>query len=83
MPFGLCNAPQALCRLMDKVIPPCLRNQVFVYSDDFLIVSEDFDTHISVLMEVAHHLRKAGLIISVEKSKFLINEVSYLGYIVG
>ncbi|XP_043659593.1 uncharacterized protein LOC122624186 [Drosophila teissieri] len=36
MPFGLCNAAQRLCRLMDKVIPARLRSNVFVYLDDLL-----------------------------------------------
>lgn len=83
MPFGLCNAPQALCRLMDQVIPPSLKNQVFVYLDDLLIISENFEQHIQVLFEVAYKLRKANLTINIEKSKFLIKEVKYLGYIVG
>jgi len=38
MPFGLTNASQTMTRLMDKVIPAHLRNAVFVYLDDFLIV---------------------------------------------
>jgi len=83
MPFGLCNAPQALCRLMDLVIKPQLRHQVFVYLDDLLIISECFDSHLKVLTDVAYCLRKAGLTINIEKSKFLIKEVKYLGYIVG
>ncbi|XP_023159122.1 uncharacterized protein LOC101459516 [Ceratitis capitata] len=83
MPFGLCNAPQALCRLMDRVIPPQLKTQVFVYLDDLLIVSASFDDHMSILAEVAHELRRAGLTINVGKSKFCIREVKYLGYIVG
>nr|XP_041633555.1 uncharacterized protein LOC121503304 [Drosophila kikkawai] len=31
MPFGLTNASQTMTRLMDKVIPADLRNEVFVY----------------------------------------------------
>lgn len=42
MPFGLCNAPQTMSRLMDKVIPPSLRTEVFVYLDDLLIISDTF-----------------------------------------
>ena len=34
MPFGLCNAAQRLCRLMDKVIPQRLRANVYIYLDD-------------------------------------------------
>ncbi|KAL7723637.1 hypothetical protein ACLKA6_006044 [Drosophila palustris] len=49
MPFGLCNAAQQLCRLMDKVIPTALRSNVFVYLDDLLIISADFPTHMKYL----------------------------------
>lgn len=83
MPFGLCNAPQTLCRLMDLVIPQPLRESVIVYLDDLLIVSENFETHVDLLKQVAGHLRKAKLTINVEKSKFCMKELRYLGYIVG
>lgn len=83
MPFGLCNAPQTLCRLMDKVIPYTLKSQVFVYLDDLLIVSQTFDEHILHLYEVATQLRKAGLTINVGKSSFGLSQVKYLGYVVG
>lgn len=83
MPFGLCNAPQRLCRLMDKVIPHELRHRIFVYLDDLLVVSPDFDTHLLLLQEVATRLQSAGLTINVEKSRFCLREVHYLGYIVG
>lgn len=83
MPFGLCNAPQTMCRLMDKVIPYNLKQKVFVYLDDLLLVSEDFDSHIELLEEVALHVRKAGLTINISKSRFCLKQVKYLGYIVG
>lgn len=83
MPFGLCNAPQRLCRLMDKVIPNEIRHRVFVYLDDLLIVSPDFETHLKLLAQVSENLRRANLTINVEKSKFCLNEIKYLGYIVG
>lgn len=31
MPFGLCNGPQTMSRLMDKCIPSRLRENVFIY----------------------------------------------------
>lgn len=60
-----------------------LRESVFVYIDDLLIVSPDFDSHISKLKVVADKLRKANLTINVNKSKFVMREIRYLGYIVG
>ena len=83
MPFGLCNAAQRMCRLMDKVIPSRLRERVFVYLDDLLIVSPDFQTHISLIEEVAELLSKANLTINTQKSRFCFKQLEYLGFIVG
>ena len=83
MPFGLCNAAQAMCRLMDRVIPNELRDSVFVFIDDLLIVSPDFEGHMILLQKVAQHLKEANLTINLEKSKFVMREVKYLGYVVG
>lgn len=63
MPFGLCNAAQRLCRLMDKVIPGRLKSNVFVYLDDLLIIANDFEYHLKLLKEVAECLQKANLTI--------------------
>lgn len=83
MPFGLCNSAQTMCRLMDLVIPSELRENVFVYLDDLLIVSADFDSHFERLGKVADCLRAANLTINVDKSKFLMRTIRYLGHIVG
>lgn len=83
MPFGLCNAAQRMCRLMDKVIHAGIRDKVFVYLDDLLVVSADFSSHMDLLSEVAGYLTKAGLTINLEKSKFCQREVRYLGFVVG
>lgn len=83
MPFGLCNSAQTMCRLMDRVIPSHLRDHVFVYIDDLLVVSNDLDTHFSRLRVVAESLKRANLTINVAKSKFLMRSIRYLGHIVG
>ncbi|XP_067635455.1 uncharacterized protein [Eurosta solidaginis] len=36
MPFGLCNAPSTMCRLMDEIIPPDLRHCFFGYLDELV-----------------------------------------------
>ena len=83
MPFGLCNGPQNISRLMDKVIPSRLRENVFIYLDDLLVCSSDFESHINLLSQVATCLKAAKLTINVGKSKFCQKEIRYLGYIVG
>lgn len=83
MAFGLCNAPQTLCRLMDKVIGHELKEFVFVYMDDLLVVSKTFDLHLDRLRAVAKCLQNANLTINIQKSKFCMREIKYLGHIVG
>lgn len=83
MPFGLCNAAQRLCRLMDRVIPQRLKSNVFIYLDDLLIIASDFESHLRTLEEVANCLKEAGLTIGLKKSMFCFKELPYLGYIVG
>lgn len=83
MPFGLSNAAQTLCRTLDKVLPSRLRDNVFLYLDDLLVCTEDFESHIKILNEVAMCLRKANLTINLDKSKFCMREIKYLGFIVG
>lgn len=83
MPFGLCNAPQTMCRLMDKVIPHRLHDKIFVYLDDLLIISSSYEEHISLIRLVAKLLSEAGLTINIDKSHFLLKEIKYLGFLVG
>lgn len=82
MPFGLCNAAQRLCRLMDKVIPSKLKSNV-IYLDDLLIISDEFSTHLKLLEQVAECLKKANLTIGLKKSNFCFKEQKYLGFIIG
>ena len=49
MPFGLCNGPQSMSRLMDKTIPSRLRENVFIYLDDLLVCSNTFEEHLDIL----------------------------------
>lgn len=83
MPFGLCNPASTMSQPMDKVVPPHLRNEVFVYLDDLLIISSTFDAHMSVLQKIAFHIKRAGLTINVGKSHFCMQRVRYLGHIIG
>lgn len=83
MPFGLCNAPQTMCRLMDQIIPPDLKTCVFGYLDDLIIVSADFGHHLGVLARISEQFRKANLTLNISKSRFCVTRVQYLGYVIG
>lgn len=83
MPFGACNAPQTLCKLMHKIIPTALHDKIFVYLDDLLIVTATYQEHVNLLKLVAELLSKSGLTVNMEKSEFMLREVKYLGFLVG
>jgi len=75
MPFWLTNAPQTLCRPMGVVITFKLKTHVQVYLDDMLMLSSNFEEHLTHLAEIASQLRKAGLTINVTKSQGWISWV--------
>lgn len=82
MAFGLCNSGATLCRLVDRVIGCDLEPFVFVYLDDIIIATDDFETHFNILSKLAERISEAGLTISVSKSRFCMRSLKYLGYIV-
>lgn len=83
LPFGLVNSPATLARLMDEVLGYGeLEPSVFVYLDDIVVVSSTFEAHLQSLTEVARRLRLANLSINLDKSKFCLRELPYLGYII-
>lgn len=46
IPFGLSNAAQNMSKLMDLVLGFDLEPKVFVYLDDIIIATNDFEEHI-------------------------------------
>lgn len=82
MAFGLCNSGATLCRLVDRVIGCDLEPHVFVYLDDIIVATATFEQHMEILSKLADRIKEAGLTISVEKSRFFMRSLKYLGYIV-
>lgn len=80
VPFGLSTASQALSRVMNHIFID-LEPKVFVYLDDLIIATNDFDEHLRLLQEVARRLEAAGLTINADKSVFCRRSIKYLGYI--
>lgn len=82
MPFGLCNSGATLCRLVDRVIGCDLEPRAFVYLDDIIVATKTFEEHLEVLDKIATRLSAAGLTISIDKSRFCMRSLKYLGYVV-
>uniref|UniRef100_A0A1Y1K180 RNA-directed DNA polymerase n=2 Tax=Photinus pyralis TaxID=7054 RepID=A0A1Y1K180_PHOPY len=82
MPFGIANAPATQQRLMDYIFGNLLGENLFVYLDDIIVVSQTFDEHITILKEVYRRLKEANLTVNIEKCDFCKSRLSYLGYVV-
>ncbi|KAA8495185.1 Transposon Ty3-I Gag-Pol polyprotein [Porphyridium purpureum] len=83
MPFGLCNAPATFQRTMNELFADLLDTTVVVYLDDILVYTKDEESHVTALREVFSRLQKAGYKLKGKKCSFFVQEVEYLGNIVG
>lgn len=82
MPFGLCNSPKTLQRLMDRILGPEFEPHVFTYLDDIILVSKDFEAHLRLLREVCARLKAAKLAVNFDKCQFCRDSLSFLGFVI-
>ena len=85
MPFGLTNSPCTYQEMIDRLIrqlSPGAEEHVFSYLDDFCIVSETFEEHLSWLQMSLEAFCQAKLEVNMSKSEFCTSQVKYLGYLV-
>lgn len=82
MPMGLANSPAVWQRTADVILAGLLGKQCFVYMDDIIIYSKDFDEHLRDIHAVLERLAAAGLKLKPKKCQFLQREVKYLGHVV-
>ncbi|KAJ1704193.1 hypothetical protein LUZ63_003972 [Rhynchospora breviuscula] len=82
MPFGLKNAPAIFQRKMDD----CFRGTesfIAVYIDDILVFSENEEQHARHLEAMLSICEKWGLVLSPTKMKIAVQEIEFLGAVIG
>jgi hypothetical protein len=82
MSFGLTNSPAYLMYLMNKVFMEYLDKIVVVFIDDILIFSKNEEEYNEHLCLVLQKLRENQLYAKLNKCKFWLKEVSFLGHII-
>jgi len=83
MPFGLCNSTSTFQSLMNHLLKPCLKKFVLVFFDDILIYGLTWEKHLQHVDLLLQLLRKHRLFVKLSKCSFGMEEVEYLGHIVG
>lgn len=83
MPFGLANAPASFQAYINKALVGLLDVICVVYLDDILIYSTDRESHLQATRAVLQRLRDFKLYVNLKKCKFAVEEVEFLGFIVG
>ena len=80
VPFGLCNAPATVSRLMVRVLSSLHWETCLFYLDDIIVFSSTWEEHLARLRQVFERLRHVNLKLGAEKCTFDAKEVRYLGH---
>ena len=65
---------------MSKALSTVLGKSAYVFLDDILVYSANYDRHIRDIEKVLLNLREAGLKLKLEKCVFFQEEIEYLGH---
>ncbi|KAF5766008.1 putative nucleotidyltransferase, Ribonuclease H [Helianthus annuus] len=82
MPFGLCNAPATFQRCMMSIFSDMVGESLEVFMDDFSIFGTTFDACLNELQKVLKRCVEKNLVLSWEKSHFMVQEGIVLGHVI-
>ena len=82
MPFGLCNAPATFQRCMMSIFSDMVGESVEIFMDDFSIFGRSFESCLGQLESVLKRCTETNLVLSWEKSHFMVREGIMLGHVV-
>ena len=82
MPFGLCNAPATFQRCMMAIFSDFIGESMEVFMDDFSVFGPSFDACLEHLTQILNVCVKKRLVLSWEKSHFMVREGIVLGHLV-
>lgn len=81
MPFSLKIGPARFQHFIYEVFKELIeKDDVAVYLDDILVVSETLEHHFIILKQVFQLLVRNRMELRLDKYKFLSTKIKYLGY---
>lgn len=78
--YGIASAPARWKRTIENVLQGIPGTAVFL--DDIIVTGETEQIHLQRLELVLERLQKVNIMINLEKTKFMLEEVQYCGFIV-
>ena len=82
MPFDLCNAPETFQRCMNAVFSEFIGEYLEIFLDDFSFFGISFDNCLTNLEQVLKSCVQNNLVLSWQKSHFIVQEGIVLGHII-
>ena len=83
MPFGLCSAPRTFQYYMNDTFQNFLNKFLIMYLDNLLIYSDSLVKHKYHVQMILERLQEVGLCLKPSKCQFHMQEVVFLGFIIG
>lgn len=83
LPFGLNISVSVFIRALDEALGRELLQDLVIYVDDILIISEKWKEHCEILEKLLARCREKGVTLKLSKSSFGRKELKFLGHIVG
>ena len=82
MPFGLTNAPTTMPKMINKTLQSYLDRFAIIYMDDILVYSNTKDQHVKHVKMVLDTLKQKKLKIKIEKCRFHVKKMAFLGFVI-
>jgi Reverse transcriptase (RNA-dependent DNA polymerase)/RNase H-like domain found in reverse transcriptase len=83
LPYELKHSWQIFQRKMEKILGTLINRSCLVYVDDILIFEESIEKLLNNLAAVLERISSEGGSIDLGKSKFLAEEIDFLGHTIG
>ena len=81
--FGLTNSPVTFQAMMNELLRDLINmGKVVAFIDDVIVGTEDKEGHDELVAEIIKRLEENDLYVKLEKCKWKVREVGYLGVII-
>ena len=81
--FGLINSPATFQAIMNELLRDLINiGKVVVFIDDVIVATEDEKEHDKLVAEIVKRLEENDLYVKLEKYKWKVREVGFLGIII-